>query len=60
MEEDILEGYESGAEDYVTKPFSMKVLLRKIDVILRRTVLNNRIIFEDEYLQIDLDVCKMR
>lgn len=55
-----MEGYESGAEDYVTKPFSMKVLLRKIDVILRRTVLNNRIIFEDEYLQIDLDVCKMR
>ena len=37
MEEDALAGYESGAEDYVTKPFSMKILLRKIEVILKRT-----------------------
>lgn len=29
MEEDALAGYESGAEDYVTKPFSMKILLKK-------------------------------
>lgn len=29
MEEDALAGYDSGAEDYVIKPFSMKVLLKK-------------------------------
>ena len=29
LEEDVLKGYELGAEDYVTKPFSMKVLLKK-------------------------------
>ena len=55
MEEDALAGYESGAEDYVTKPFSMKILLRKIDVILKRTASVNRLIFADEYLYIDLD-----
>ena len=33
----------------------MKVLLRKIDIILRRTVSNKHLIFKDEYLQIDLD-----
>lgn len=29
LEEDALRGYELGAEDYVTKPFSMKILQRK-------------------------------
>lgn len=55
MEEDALAGYESGAEDYVTKPFSMKILLRKIEVILKRTVPSKRLTFADEYLYIDLD-----
>ena len=47
MEEDVLTGYESGAEDYVTKPFSMKILLRKIEVILKRTVPIKRLTFAD-------------
>lgn len=55
MEEDALEGYESGAEDYITKPFSMKILLKKIDIILKRTGMISRMVFEDEYLHIDLD-----
>ena len=29
LEEDALCGYEAGAEDYVTKPFSMKILLKR-------------------------------
>ena len=55
MEEDALAGYESGAEDYITKPFSMKILLKKIDVILKRTNPVNHLKFSDEYLEIDLD-----
>ena len=35
LEEDVLAGYELGAEDYVTKPFSMNILLKKIQVALR-------------------------
>ena len=46
MEEDALAGYESGAEDYVTKPFSMKILFRKIEVILKRTASVNRLILQ--------------
>jgi DNA-binding response OmpR family regulator len=34
---DRLKGYETGADDYLVKPFSMKELLMKIDVFLRRT-----------------------
>lgn len=35
-EEKLLAGYDSQADDYVTKPFSMPILLRKIGAILRR------------------------
>lgn len=37
MEEDKLKGFASGADDYITKPFSMKELLMRIEVFLRRT-----------------------
>ena len=54
MEEDALKGYELGAEDYVTKPFSMKILLKKIDVILKRSGGEKGQVFDDGFLRIDL------
>lgn len=36
LEQDILDGFELGAEDYVTKPFNMQILLRRVAVVLRR------------------------
>lgn len=60
LEEDALKGYELGAEDYVTKPFSMKILLKKIDVILKRDREKEKIAFDDGFLQIDLDKAQIR
>lgn len=37
MKEDTIEGFLAGADDYVTKPFSMEELLLRIQAILRRS-----------------------
>ena len=36
-ESDKLRGYEYGADDYTTKPFSPKVLLAKVNALIRRS-----------------------
>jgi two-component system OmpR family response regulator len=38
QKEDILEGFRSGADDYITKPFTMEELLYRIQAILKRTI----------------------
>lgn len=34
LEQNVLDGFDLGAEDYVTKPFSMKILLRRVEAVL--------------------------
>lgn len=39
-EKERIEGYTKGADDYLPKPFNLKELMLRIDVLLRRTKLN--------------------
>lgn len=40
LKEDILKGYNLGADDYITKPFDTEVLLCKISAIIKRQTTN--------------------
>lgn len=56
LEQDVLRGFALGADDYVTKPFSVKILLQRIEVALRRsapaqTAGND---YDDGFLRLDL------
>ncbi len=57
-EENMLEGLGIGADDYVTKPFSPRVLMAKIEAVLRRVSdeavpLSNALVFQEGDLVID-------
>ena len=59
QEEHIVRGLECGADDYVTKPFSVKILLARSQAVLRRrggTSTGSRAAaYSDGYLTIDLE-----
>ena len=41
QEDDKIKGYKTGADDYISKPFSVQELVMKIEVFLRRTKKKN-------------------
>ena len=60
LEEDVLNGFDLGAEDYITKPFNMKILLRRVEVAIRRgSALSERLgseeRYQDDFLQLDFE-----
>lgn len=55
LENDILQGYDLGADDYVTKPFSFYVIQKKIIAIMNRLrEKENEKIFDDGHFFINL------
>lgn len=61
MEHNIVSGLEIGADDYITKPFSISVLISRIKAVLRRTDTTTNPISSDTISQgnLTLDTSKM-
>ena len=59
QEQDILDGLEVGADDYLTKPFSPRVVVAKVGAVLRRAesdeLLSVPASYRDGYLVIDFN-----
>ena len=53
----ILHGFNLGAEDYVTKPFNIEILHKKINVILKRNTKNT--FYKDDHLFFDKNTSKL-
>jgi len=50
LKEDVIEGFRSGADDYITKPFSMEELVYRIEAILRRSVKREPEASQEQYM----------
>ena len=58
-EEDMIRGFESGCDDYISKPFSIEVLKFKINAILKRSDIKAKKLFVYKDLKIDFDSKKV-
>lgn len=58
MDEDMIKGFEAGADDYITKPFNIRILMQRVQAILRRYERGNGQgnLFECGNLEIDFEV----
>lgn len=52
-ERDELKGFEYGVDEYITKPFSPKILTARVDAILRRTAGEDNDVFELGGIKLD-------
>jgi len=55
QETDKVVGLEIGADDYVTKPFSVRELMARVHVQLRRTVCENAAVEQFQFGEVELD-----
>ena len=52
LEQDELNGFDLGADDYITKPFRIQILKRRVEAVLRRGTAGSDC-FDDGFLRLD-------
>lgn len=56
LDEDVMKGFELGADDYITKPFNIKIALQRIQAVLRRSGSSaDSHIYRCGHLQVDFE-----
>lgn len=57
LEEDVIGGFDLGADDYITKPFNIQILKRRVEAVLRRNQggEEKKDRYEDGFLLLDFD-----
>ncbi|WIV10398.1 response regulator transcription factor [Proteiniborus sp. MB09-C3] len=58
LDTDEVQGLMSGADDYITKPFSLSVLRARVEVVFRRFEANNNHILQSGRFRLDVNLCK--
>ena len=56
LEQDVLNGFDLGADDYITKPFNIQILKRRVEVALRRGASSTKLsaeCYDDGFLCLD-------
>lgn len=56
---DIINGYHSGADDYITKPFSLMVLTSKVNALMRRIGDNKSLILVADDIEVHMKEAKV-
>jgi DNA-binding response OmpR family regulator len=52
-EQEMIEGFKTGCDDYISKPFSLELLYQRIQAVLRRTEPRNKNVFCDGEITVD-------
>lgn len=58
METDEVSGLSAGADDYITKPFSLSVLRARVETIFRRLDAKNQFVHSGKF-RLDTNMCKL-
>ncbi len=56
LDQDVLKGFDFGADDYITKPFNVQILKRRVEAVLHRVSVSSKKMedcYDDGYLRID-------